>query len=57
MSNHRPAGDRMQHFRHRRFHARAVAGGEDDGKARTAHKGFSFSGILPLHNSKMIEVR
>ncbi len=32
MRDHRQAGDRMQDFRHRALHSRALAGGEDDGQ-------------------------
>ena len=37
MAEHRTAGDGVQHLRHIRFHARAFAGGEDDGQ--TAARG------------------
>ena len=33
VGEHRPAGDLMQHLRPSRAHARALAGGEDDGEA------------------------
>ncbi|MCY1235585.1 hypothetical protein D9M72_482070 [compost metagenome] len=37
MSDHRPAGDRMQHLRHGRFHPRAFTRSQNDGQARPFH--------------------
>jgi hypothetical protein len=36
VAQHGPSGNRVQHFRQRRFHARALPGREDHGKAAPA---------------------